>query len=764
MENINPFTLSQRKNKKKRRTNQQNSQTYIKQPLDIPKPKVNLNTTNLPNKPKPDRKRIRNLQQKPKPKTSQGNKQKQKEKSQLKTQKITSFLNKKVNQPMSKPKYKRIPTTPRHVLKSKDNNWDYWDKSHLLLPCSKYNTWIKLIGNRNSKPLQKWYLINTTLKCKLDNCQKFLKALQRINNVLSTNSLKPVKSFFENSLTENEQENFFTNVLPKIQNLVLSLPHEMDRLNRPIKLLRSGRLAKEELPQSLIASLMACSFFCVMPYGDYQNTRSPYLNRRNFTQLYIGKHQMSYSNCNKMKCFINYFQIVTKNDRRANGMVSFYRNRLVDIPKWETSESKLSNLIINKHLRIEDCHKHLQVDFANKFIGGGVLSNGCVQEEIRFAICPELVVSCMIIEKMKKNETVLIIGAKRYSNYTSYGSDFTFNGAYNPEDEGGDPKDVLGEGEEGESNGKEIGKEDEKEKEKEKEKENENENENGNGNGNEYKLEKEEEKEKEKNKRTEERIENQDLNSLTKTHLIAIDAVNFSRKKPYAQYRPFYIKREINKIYCGFQKLKILNFDNRPIASGNFGCGVFQGDKELKSLLQLLAASEAKRELVYCSFEDEKFSEKFSNLYKQLLDYGYTVSKLYNFLLDFNNQTNTFSVFEYIENQILEEFFNEVFENDNETFDGNNNATINNNNIINTQEKIENETHFKIGNSIKTETSINTETETENENENQNDNDIVKEKVMENSENLNENGKNNIEKEEMQHNTNLQHKITEIEN
>lgn len=31
-----------------------------------------------------------------------------------------------------------------------------------------------------------------------------------------------------------------------------------------------------------------------------------------------------------------------------------------------------------------------QADFANKYIGGGVLCGGCVQEEIRFAECPEL--------------------------------------------------------------------------------------------------------------------------------------------------------------------------------------------------------------------------------------------------------------------------------------------------------------------------------------------------------------------------------------
>jgi poly(ADP-ribose) glycohydrolase len=35
-------------------------------------------------------------------------------------------------------------------------------------------------------------------------------------------------------------------------------------------------------------------------------------------------------------------------------------------------------------LHIEDMHDSLEVDFANEFIGGGVLGSGCVQEEIRY--------------------------------------------------------------------------------------------------------------------------------------------------------------------------------------------------------------------------------------------------------------------------------------------------------------------------------------------------------------------------------------------
>jgi len=41
---------------------------------------------------------------------------------------------------------------------------------------------------------------------------------------------------------------------------------------------------------------------------------------------------------------------------------------------------------------------------------------------------------------------------------------------------------------------------------------------------------------------------------------------------------------------------------------GNWGCGAFLGDREHKSLLQLLAASEAGRPLVYYVFDDKKLA------------------------------------------------------------------------------------------------------------------------------------------------------------
>ena len=48
---------------------------------------------------------------------------------------------------------------------------------------------------------------------------------------------------------------------------------------------------------------------------------------------------------------------------------------------------------------------------------GGV---GPTQEEIRFVICPELIVGMLICPAMRANESIQIVGAERYSKYTGW--------------------------------------------------------------------------------------------------------------------------------------------------------------------------------------------------------------------------------------------------------------------------------------------------------------------------------------------------------
>ncbi|KAE9450521.1 hypothetical protein C3L33_17599, partial [Rhododendron williamsianum] len=70
----------------------------------------------------------------------------------------------------------------------------------------------------------------------------------------------------------------------------------------------------------------------------------------------------------------------------------------------------------------------LEVDFANKYLGGGALNRGCVQEEIRFMINPELIAGMLLLPSMADNEAIEIVGTERFSNYTGYASSFCYLG------------------------------------------------------------------------------------------------------------------------------------------------------------------------------------------------------------------------------------------------------------------------------------------------------------------------------------------------
>jgi len=95
------------------------------------------------------------------------------------------------------------------------------------------------------------------------------------------------------------------------------------------------------------------------------------------------------------------------------------------------SNKQILEPIISNEKKIEDFPKVIEVDFANKHIGGGVLGTGCVQEEIRFVLSPELIVSLLFCETLDDKETILIKGAERFNNYEGYSDTFKWKSNFN---------------------------------------------------------------------------------------------------------------------------------------------------------------------------------------------------------------------------------------------------------------------------------------------------------------------------------------------
>lgn len=119
--------------------------------------------------------------------------------------------------------------------------------------------------------------------------------------------------------------------------------------------------------------------------------------------------------------------------------------------------------------------------------------------------------------------------------------------------------------------------------------------------------------------------------------IVAMDAVSYSRSGPARQFHRQDILRELGKAYSGFTSRVTgddpCNHTLIPVATGNWGCGAFKGDKPLKTLIQWLAASRAGRTLKYYTFKDSALSRRQVEVTQKLLREKMTVSQLYEILV-----------------------------------------------------------------------------------------------------------------------------------
>ncbi|CAF3767930.1 unnamed protein product [Rotaria sordida] len=413
-------------------------------------------------------------------------------------------------------------------------------------------------GNKPDEIIQKGIPLDTIASKWMQ--PPIMKSMDEINDKNFTFTIKPWK--YDSSRPNRE---------PKPDNDE-STDNDLWDDDHPLPLLRIGTNRSITMSQQQVASLLACAFFCLFPYRSYQIRKKEYENYQdpNFETLYQkGPPQK----IEKLKCILHYFRRVTQ--KMPNGVITIQRFALSKhrFPQWSDLQTGLCDLHLTTGKKIEDINGALQVDFANKYIGGGVLGGGCVQEEIRFTICPEMLVSLLLCEKMEINECIFLIGCERYSSYRGYAKSFQFDEDY----EDNTPRD------------------------------------------------------------------NWDRRWC---HVVAMDAIYF--RNPSDQYQMKAVDRELLKAYTSFSPLGKGSDYEFGIATGNWGCGAFNGDKQLKAIIQLMAASEARRPLIYAAYGDKNLITSFSVVYDYLKNQGATVGDLYYYLIRYYRKPHRDSLFEYI--------------------------------------------------------------------------------------------------------------------
>ncbi|KAB0793201.1 hypothetical protein PPYR_12821 [Photinus pyralis] len=431
----------------------------------------------------------------------------------------------------------------------------HWDSDHVHMPYSPKNLQTVKNSNGSETPKLRWEIIQEALLQPISSSKQLEMVLNKYNTRLP--KLSALHYFFEEVLENEESEEFFESLLPGIIRLALQLP---EILPGNLPLLKKGSCKSISLSQLQIASLLANGFLCTFPWREEVALTYPGIN---FSGLFSSHFRSDFNEvvAEKLKCICHYFRRVLTVE--PVGIVTFERKFFPrsHLPRWDRLENNLGNIrihISSNGFIEDDGDGLLQVDFANKSIGGGVLGYGCVQEEIRFMVCPELIVSRLFTEHLGATEALIIIGAERYSKYTGYGDTFVWAGNYNDNT----PYDHFG---------------------------------------------------------------------RRRTSIVAIDALFFGN--PLEQYNPSSILREVNKAYVGFHSR--LDSQLSAVATGNWGCGAFRGDPNLKLLIQLMASNAARRDIVYFTFGDVELRNNIYEMYQFLATNDVTIAQLWRYLCRF---------------------------------------------------------------------------------------------------------------------------------
>lgn len=303
---------------------------------------------------------------------------------------------------------------------------DSWDDVSVKMPCSDKNLF-PLDTEDGGGVQSRWELIHTALHRGFKSSLDVRDAILRYNTAHAKKwDFTALNLLCTECLDHSKAQHLFEVVLPAMVDLALCAPR---LCTMPIPLLKCRMNQSLTLSQEQIACLLANAFFCTFPRRN--SRKSEYCNypEINFYRLFEGS---STRKIEKLKTLFCYFRRVTQN--RPKGLVTFTRQTLSNTPEWEFSQSLLTRLHITcKGTIEEDGYGMLQVDFANRFVGGGVTGHGLVQEEIRFVINPELIASRLFTEALESNECLIITGTEQYSKYSGYAESYKWVGGYKDE-------------------------------------------------------------------------------------------------------------------------------------------------------------------------------------------------------------------------------------------------------------------------------------------------------------------------------------------
>ena len=278
-----------------------------------------------------------------------------------------------------------------------------------------------------------WSFIEQVLSCPIDDGAALDAALTKFGSL----DEEPRQCTFFTEIPGSEAagkfdfDAFFASGLPLMVEVALAMPALFDGQEVPIFKTYSSWTEPQTLGTTSFtlnrrqcACLLAHSFF-----GSLKRPEGVQPNDFRFTafDLFVGTTRSP----NSATTFLNYFTMLAKHGI-PNGVVTFERQGYRKGPspwQWEANQKPLCRVSIADG-SLEDSPADVHAEFANAFIGGGVMTGDFAMEEILFLVKPELMVAMAIQNRMCDTEVICVSGALQYSLVSGYGSSFEFAGDY----------------------------------------------------------------------------------------------------------------------------------------------------------------------------------------------------------------------------------------------------------------------------------------------------------------------------------------------
>lgn len=243
---------------------------------------------------------------------------------------------------------------------------DEWNDLYVKLPCNSQSTYREINDDGDVVMKSRWELIKSSLKDeRIKNSRDLERVIKIYNNKYEKSwDFSTLHELFEDEFTEEDTNLVFEEIIPKLIDHALDLPN---LIKAPIPLLKKGMNHSISMSQQQASCLLANAFFCTFPKRANRNSDFPEIN---FNRLYSSQGQAV---INKIKCILRYFQKVLMTPH--TDVLTFQRRYIEpkSFPDWKHLHLKFSSIKwhVSCNGTIEEGDRMLQVDFANRYLGGG---------------------------------------------------------------------------------------------------------------------------------------------------------------------------------------------------------------------------------------------------------------------------------------------------------------------------------------------------------------------------------------------------------